>query len=99
MRNQFSGAANFRTGQFVSVNGVTGIAVGWKAGRLGKMVAVRITATKARWAKGTIVFARPAHVTARKGNAGAGPLARFCVPVKQVTIVATMRMAGRSAAA
>lgn len=99
MRKQFSGVGQFRTGQFVSVNGVTGIAVGWKHGRFGKMVAVRITATKSRWKKGTVVFAYPAHVAARKGNAGSAFLTPFTVPVTEVTIVATMTAVGRSFAA
>lgn len=76
-RTTFSKTGAFRKGQFVSVEGIPAAAVGWKAGPLGKLVAVRITGSKGRWTKGTIVFVRAADVAVRKGKLGAGPLPQF----------------------
>jgi uncharacterized membrane protein YczE len=67
----------FRKGQAVSVNGMTGVAVGWKRGKRGLMVAVEITALKGRLEKGTVVFRYPGGVTVRKGRAGDGMLPRY----------------------
>ena len=67
----------FRKGQAVSVSGMTGVAVGWKRGQRGLMVAVEITALKGHFKKGTVVFRYPASVTVRKGRAGEGMLPRY----------------------
>ena len=64
----------FRKGQFVSVNGMTGVAVGWKRGKRALMVAVEITALRGRFPKGTVVFRYPSGVAVRKGRAGEGML-------------------------
>lgn len=71
----------FRKGQAVSVGGMTGVAVGWKRGRLGLMVAVEITAIKGRLPKGTVVFHYPRSVAVRKGRVGEGMLPRYTQPV------------------
>lgn len=74
---KFSKVFRFRQGQAVSVNGMTGIAIGWKRGQRGLMVAVEITALKGRLQKGTVVFRYPGSVAARKGRAGTGQLPRY----------------------
>lgn len=74
---KFSKVFRFRKGQAVSVNGMTGVAVGWKRGQRGLMVAVEITALKGRIKKGTVVFRYPGGVAVRKGRAGEGMLPRY----------------------
>jgi uncharacterized membrane protein YczE len=74
---KFSKVYRFRQGQAVSVNGMTGVAVGWKRGQRGLMVAVEITALKGRFKKGTVVFRYPGGVAVRKGRAGEGMLPRY----------------------
>lgn len=76
MRNDFSGVGCFRDGQYVTVNGLNGKAVGWGFARLGKAVAVRITA-KVPGKHGKTFLFRPGQVKARKGGAGSGPLPRL----------------------
>lgn len=76
MRVDFSGVGRFRKDQYVTAGGINGKAVGWRFTRLGKAVAVRITARVPGKHGKTILF-RPDQVKARKGGNGSGPLPRL----------------------
>lgn len=76
MREDFSGIGRFRKDQWVTVYGLKGIVVGWVHTRLGKALAVRITA-KVPGKHGKTFLYRPGKVAARKGGNGSGPVPRL----------------------
>lgn len=76
MRKTFSGVAAFSDDQTVYLRGMTGKTVGWARGRIGKLVAVEITANKGG-VKGKVFMVPPALVSARKGRKGIGPLKKY----------------------
>lgn len=67
----FSAAAQFNNGQWVSAFEQTGVAIGWRHGRLGKTVAVKFTSGPM---KGRTIGVHPSFLTARAGRKGNGPL-------------------------
>mgnify|MGYP001615469331 CR=1 FL=1 len=75
MRTLFSPASAFRAGQTVTAAGLTGVAIGYRRGRTGKTVLVKITGTKGG-KRGRLIAFAPAQIVARRGKDGTGPLLR-----------------------